>query len=140
MISVKTTGSLGRWEAGPGPWGGMAPEPNFDPETPGVKPVDEWRGHPHGERECRITNWLVRWQEWQETGKDRCVIYKECWLYPENNVKPLQVTRPDNGHDCICTLTTTQCGFWGRSTLRVDMPEGHLETGGLVRAVPCPSR
>ena len=54
----------------------MAPELNFDPETPGVKPVDEWRGHPHGERECRIRNWLVRWQEWQDTQKNRCVYVR----------------------------------------------------------------
>ena len=72
--------------------------------------------------------------------KEQVCICKECWLYPENNVKPPQVTRLENGHDCICTLTKPQCGSWGRSTLGVDMPEGHLETGKLVRAVPCPSR
>lgn len=118
----------------------MAPEPNFDPETPGVKPVDEWRGHPHGERKCRIRNWLVRWQEWQEPGKDRCVMCKECWLYPENNLKLPQAARPENGHGHICTLTTIQRGPRGRGTPGVGTPEAHPETGELVRAVLCPSR
>lgn len=37
---------------------------------------------------------FIWWQERQETGKDRCVIRKEFWLYPEGK-KLLKVSKQD---------------------------------------------